>query len=134
MNRETAVQSRRNTNRETVYSVVVNPLDYGEERAVERLTLDVPADDADLMERFAAYRNALAAVQGKTMRKKWTRKSLAESMLSAQCDSLREQLGEMFGAVGDLPAPPDGPDDKAAFEAMEKYARRVLAWDKKLPK
>jgi hypothetical protein len=134
MDRDTDVQSRGNTNRETVWGVVVDPLDFGEEKVIERLSLDVASTDSELLERFAAYRNALAAVQDKTLRRKWTRKSLAESMLAGQCDALRQQLADMFAAVGDLPRAPNGPEDKGAAEAMEKYARRVLAWDKKLPK
>lgn len=90
----------------------------------DRFTLDVPATDASFLERFAAYRNALARAQGKRLRRQWSRKGMAESLLAAQVDGMRQQMAEMLKDLGDLPAA----DDK---DALEAYAKRVIAWDKK---
>lgn len=98
-----------------------------QDEGAARISLDVRASDYVLLDQIAAYRNALARAQNKKLRKQWTRKSMAESMLAIQCDALRVQLAEMKEALGSLP---DGKDDTA----MEKYARRVLAWDKKQSK
>lgn len=123
----TAVQLRRITNPENLWASVPDPFDIDDEEAGRRLSVDIRPADYDLLAQFAAYRNALAAVQGKRLRKLWSRKSMAESMLAIQCDALRHQLREMLTAVGPLPAA-DDPDE------MRRYAKRVSAWDKKLPR
>jgi hypothetical protein len=88
--------------------------------------------DLDFLERYASYRNLLAAAQGKRLRQQWSKKSMAESFLAVQCDSARQQLMEMFEAVGEFPV---ATGVKAADEkAMAAYVARVLAWDKKASK
>lgn len=99
-------------------------VEIGEDEPVERLQLDVRVSDDAFLSRFAAYRNALAKAQDKKLKRRWSRKSLAESLLAIQCDALRAQLEEMFQALGELP-------DAKDIEAMDRYAKRVVAWDKK---
>lgn len=103
--------------------------DKGDE-GFTRLTLEIPAPDAELFRALAAYRNALASAQGKTLRKQWTRKMMAESAISAQADSIRQQLAPMFEACGPFPVLTghESRDEKA----MREYAARVLAWDKRI--
>ncbi len=101
---------------------VTGPLDIGE--AVTRASLDLNASDYAFLERYAAYRNALATAQGKKLKPQWSKKALAESFVSAQCDGTRHQLAEMFTACGEFP---DASDEKA----MAKYCAAVIAWDKK---
>lgn len=120
----TAVQLPRSTWPEKVWLSVSGPSDIDETQEVERLSLDVVVRDFAFLTRMAAYRNALAAAQGKRLKKKWSRKSLAESFISMQCDSMREQMREMFEACGEMP-------DADDTEAMERYVRKVLAWDKR---
>ena len=105
---------------------MTGPLDIGGAE-VSRASLDIKADDYRFLERLAAYRNAMATAQGKKLKPQWTKKSLAESFVSAQCDGSRQQLMEMFAAVGELP-------DASDAKAMAAYAARVLAWDKKTNK
>lgn len=124
MRNGTAFQLRRNRPPDNVVTAVTDPTDISDGVTGERLSLDVRQEDAELLMQFASYKNALAAVQGKKLRKKWTRKSLAESFLAAQCDALRIQLAEMLKDLGDLP---DSKDEVA----MAKYAKRVLAWTEK---
>lgn len=102
---------------------MTGPLDLGEAE-VKRASLDIGAADYVLLERYSAYRNALAMAQGKKLKQQWSKKSLAEAFLADQCTAVRSQLAEMFAAVGDLP---DAADEKA----MAKYAEAVIAWDKK---
>lgn len=97
-----------------------------EETGFERLSLDMPQADADLLARFAAYRNALAAAQGKKLRKRWTRKSIAEHLLHIQLEGLLQQLSDMIEAVGPLPSA-----DTKDIAKMEEYARAVLKWERK---
>lgn len=93
-----------------------------------RVTLEVSEGDASFLEAYARYRNALAKVQSKRVRRQWSRKMLAESFVAAQCDQARHQLQEMFAAIGPFP----DPDDKNTTpEDFERYAKKVLAWDKK---
>jgi hypothetical protein len=94
---------------------------------VERLSLDVGVKDFDFLERLAAYRNALAAAQDIKLKRRWSRKSQAESFIAIQCDVMRMQLSEMIAECGDLPPA----DDR---EAVEKYARKVVAWSKRQEK
>jgi hypothetical protein len=88
--------------------------------------------DLDFLERYASYRNFLAVEQGKKLRQQWSKKSMAESFLAAQCDVARSQLKDMFEAVGEFPAITG---NKTADEkAMTAYVERVIAWDKKANK
>jgi hypothetical protein len=106
-----------------VWITVGNPLDR-EEQEVERLTVDVPTGVLDFLDRLASYRNTLAELQGKKLKRRWSRKSMAESFLSAQCDAMRQQLHDMIKACGVIPEA----DDR---EAMERYVKKVIAWDKR---
>lgn len=124
MRENTAVQLKWGLPSEKVWLAVSGPVDMDDGQEVERLSLDIRAEDFEFLTRLAAYRNALAALQDKRLKRKWTRKSLAESMLAAQCDAMRHQIAEMIAACGEIPAA----DDR---EAMEKYARKVIAWDKR---
>lgn len=113
------------TARENLWLAVTNPWDIEEsDKEIERLSLDVPLRDARLIEQFAAYRNKLASVQGKRLKKTWSRKSMAEQALAIQCDEIRTQLKAMTDELGPLPEPKDD-------AALEKYARRVVAWNAK---
>ncbi len=123
MRDESNVQYRGLQEGENVFGSVSGPLDLGDEE-VKRASLDMRADDYGFLERYAAYRNALAVAQGKKLRQQWSRKSMAESFIAIQCDAARYQLREMLAAVGDLP---EASDEKA----MAKYAEAVIAWDKK---
>ncbi len=110
---------------ERVWLAVHGPKDIDrEEEEVERLSLDVSKTVVEFITRIAAYRNTLAAIQGKKLKRKWTRKALAESLLEIQVAVLREQFAQMVDACGELP-----PADDA--EAMERYVRKVMAWDKR---
>ena len=100
---------------------VTDPWDIAEVEQTERISVDLPASEHALLERFAAYRNALAAVQGKKLGKRWTRKAMAEHVISLQCQSIQHQLAEMTKALGPLPEADNKP-------ALEKYARRVVEW------
>ena len=117
----TAVQLPRSTPPEKVAFSVADSVDIGEGEPVDRLSLDVRASDAAFLERFAEYRNELAKAQGKKLKRKWSRKSLMESLLAIQCDALRKQLGPVFERFGDLP-------DAKKKEEMERYAKRVAAY------
>lgn len=117
------VQLREAATSERLWISVSGPLDLGNSE-VQRASLDVRASDYAFLERYAAYRNALAEAQGKKLKPQWTKKALAESFIAAQCDGAKHQLAEMFAACGELP---DASDKKA----MAAYAARVLAWDKK---
>jgi hypothetical protein len=102
-------------------------MDIDDSQEVERLSLDIRTQDFEFLSRLAAYRNVLAALQGRRLKRKVTRKSLAESFIAVQCDAMRNQLAEMLQACGELPSGEDP-------EAVEKYARKVLAWDKRTSK
>lgn len=91
------------------------------EDVVVRVGVDIPSADADFLQAYAAYRNAIAKAQGATLRRLWTRKTLIESLLAAMLDQHREQLRQMIDACGPLPDPKDD-------EAMKRYAAKVLAW------
>lgn len=123
MKDDSDVQFRGLGENERVWVSVSGPLDLGEAE-VKRASLDVRADDYRFLERYAAYRNALAVAQDKKLRQQWSKKSMAESFIAAQCDAARHQLKDMFAAVGEFP---DAADEKA----MAKYAEAVVAWDKK---
>jgi hypothetical protein len=103
---------------------MVGPPEISAEEETERITVEVSVADADFISRYAALRNALAEAEDRRLRKKWTRKMMAESMLAAQCDAARQQMQDMFKALGDLP----DAEDKAACLT---YAKKALAWAKK---
>lgn len=126
MRTNTAIQLRGGGTHGNVLIDVSDPTDISEDESVERLSLDIGAADFDLLERFAAYRNALASAQQKKLKRKWSRKSVAESLLAAQVAALRQQIAQMVADLGPIPSA-----DPKHRDEMEKYARRVLAWDKK---
>ncbi len=120
----TSVQLPRNTRRESLWSSVADPVDIGGGEAVERMTLDVRVADAEFLGQLAEYRNAIAAAKGVKLKRKWTRKSVAESFLAAQCDVMREQMKKLLATLGPLPSA----DEE---DAMSRYAKRVVALDSK---
>jgi hypothetical protein len=125
---DTNVQFRDDPENERVWASVSGPLDLGEAE-VKRASFDVRSEDNDFLERYAAYRNALATAQGKKLRQQWSKKSMGESFIAVQCDAARHQLGDMFKAVGPFPElTGDAAKDAAA---MAKYAKAVIAWDEK---
>jgi hypothetical protein len=97
---------------------------------LERATLDLSKDDYELLDLYALYRNARAKTLEMRI-KPWSRKSFAESIITEHLDALRSDLAEMFKACGPFPREEDFEDRDQLREAMEKYARRVMAWDKK---
>lgn len=100
----------------------------GPEVKVKTVSIDVPVDDLDWLERYAEYRNALAAVEAAETKTKAhrqnSRKSLTEGLLRQKVAEKRAKMAVVIGALGPLPAA----DDR---EAMEKYARRWLSRMKK---
>lgn len=104
--------------------IVAPPND--DEVVTERFTLDIPRDDLEFLERFAAFRNVRARVGGLKLERQWSRKSLAESFLRAQLDIARSQLAGMVEACGEMPPKKDR-------AAMERYAKKVIAWSKAKP-
>lgn len=104
---------------------MADPKDLGDEEVV-RLLVDVPKADADFLEQYAQYRNALAVVRKKRMKRRWTRKSQVEAIISEAADDLRQQLAGMLDAVGPMPTLDSTPEKNRA--AMEKYAAKVLRW------
>lgn len=105
-----------------------DPFEIDENEAVVRVTLDIRERDADFLERYAKYRNKLSEARKIRRIRKWNRKSMAESQIAEKCDALREQMGGMFEALGELPSA------DAGEEEIERYVRRVLAWEKKTEK
>jgi hypothetical protein len=95
-----------------------------QEQEVDRLTLELSIKDLEFLGNFAAFRNAMADAQEKKLSRRWSRKALAEAFLAAACDDTRGKLAEMFAACGPLPS-------KSDREGMAKYARRVLAWERR---
>lgn len=96
---------------------MVDPLERAEERT-ERVALDIAEGDLRFLERYAAYRNVMNDLTGRTVRAKWSRKSAAEAFVSAQIAQLMEQMREVFEEFGPLPEEPS---------ELRKYAERVLA-------
>lgn len=127
---QTAVQSQKTDEPVKPWRVSGNRPRLTGEQKLERATLDLLSDDYELLDLFALYRNARAKVLGDKIRA-WSRKSMAESILMDHLDGLRRDLAEMFEAVGPFPRESDFESRDELREAMEKYARRVLAWDKK---
>lgn len=113
----------RRSKSERLWLLVSGPEDMDEHEA-KRLSLDISAKDFEFLERLAEYRNVLARVRAKRLKRQWSRKSLAESFVAIQCAAARDELREMIEAVGDIPPADD-------IETLEKYVRKVLAWDKR---
>lgn len=114
--------------------------DMGAGEVVVRLTVEIPKRDADFLQSLADYRNALAQTKAQgdsraKLRKRRTRKVEAESALRIACVSLREQIRPMTEELGDLPKPPDDPNDETAMakygKAMALYVSQMLAWDRR---
>lgn len=113
---------------------VRNPEDIlakAEGRGVVPFTIDLPADDADFLERYAVYRNKVGELElaERPEKKakpgqKWTRKSLSEYLLKGQVEQLREQAASIEKALGPIP----DADDEAA---VAKYAARAFELKKK---
>lgn len=121
---ETSVQSKRITPRVKPWLTVGDPIDNPGADVV-RFTIDIAPDDFKLAKQVAAYRNALAAVQGKRLKRLWTRKSIGETVYALGAIEMRKQLAEMIKQCGPLP---DEGDDLA----MRRYAEKVIAWSDKL--
>jgi hypothetical protein len=124
MRTPTVVQLRRESPGERVWLNVAGPMDGENEQETERLSVDLLKEADVFLKTYAKYRNALADVQGRRLKRRWSRKLMAESFIEAQVSALKAQMTEMFEAIGAFPAEDD--DD-----AMKTYAKRVLAWDKK---
>lgn len=106
-----------------------------------RLSLDMPVDDLDFLDKFAAYSNALDALhakarggqgpRGKTKRRLWARKGLAQRLLSLRIARLRLQMQFVMSQLGPIPPPPNKDDDpkkqKAAMARLTEYAEQALA-------
>lgn len=101
--------------------------EIGEDEQVERVTLDIRAVDFDFLGRFAAFRNAMASASKVKLKRKWSRKSMIEAQIAVRVEVIRAQMAEMFAELGPLPEAKDE-------LAMERYAKRVVAHDKKLDK
>lgn len=122
---DTDVQSRDASETATPWLVLGNDEDNTEE-ITERVVLDVRPEDLDFAKSYASYRNLLAKVQGRKLKIAWSRKSMVESWISNGAKAQRDALREMLEAVGPMPS-----GDLEHRDEMEKYVRRVLAWDKK---
>lgn len=125
---DTLVQSISSGNRGKSLPAVTDPLDLGPDE-VMRVILDVSKEDLLFIEAYAAFRNALTRAQGKKQKRHYSRKSLAEQLISDQCLVLRHQLSRMFAELGPFPTL-DPKDPKANRAAMEDYARRAVEWTK----
>lgn len=122
---ETDVQSRGLPGADRPWLVLGND-DDNTEQITERVVLDVRPDDLDFAKSYASYRNLLAKVQGRKLKIAWSRKSMVESWINSGAKAQRDALREMIDEVGPLPS-----GDLKSRDDMEKYVRRVLAWDKK---
>jgi len=122
MDTRTAVRLRSGGGSGTFWSSVDQP-DTGEGQVVKRASLDLPPEVFDFADRVAAYRNALARVQKVSIRTQWSRKTVMEQQMMLR---YRQMLSEME-ALGDLPDADDA-------EAMDRYAARAIALDKKRSK
>lgn len=90
---------------------------------MERLTLDVEQVDADFVEAWAMFRNAVYEERrGKRRRRLLTRKSQSERLFRTAVDQLRAQAQEIVRACG--PIPPVGADELT----LKRYARRFVEW------
>jgi hypothetical protein len=119
----------------TPWTIVGNPADTDDTEMTERLSLDVPVRVVDFIERYSAYRNALAKVQAKAqgapktrkLGRQWSRKSMAESFIATQYNAMQQQLSDLISACGEIP---DADDERA----LEAYAAKVVAWTAKQKK
>lgn len=128
----TVVQLPKRRQVGTLEVPVRNPEDIlakAEGEGVVPFTIDLPADDAGFLERYAVYRNKLGEFElsEKPDKKakpgqRWTRKTLSEYLLRAQVQLLRDQVAAMEKALGPIPDSDD---------AAEKYAARAFEWKKK---
>lgn len=108
---------------------VRNPEDIlakAEGAGITTFTIDLPKDEADFLERYAAYRNKLGELELADKKakpgQKWTRKSLSEYLLRAEVGALRDQFSPIEKALGALPE---------QDEALAKYAERAFGLKKK---
>lgn len=108
----------------TFWLVVSDPLETSEVTS-HRMTVDVSAEVWEWLRSMATYRNQLAQLQAKRLRRQWTSKAIAESLLAAAIDGVKAQMAELFERLGPVPSA----DDEKAVEA---YAKKVLAWDSRL--
>ncbi len=130
-NTSTNVQLRRRPKAERFRIDVADTLEITDDEPVIRITLDIRVRDDEFLAKFAEYRNAVARAStkqlvGRTVRVKrqWSRKSIAEATLAARCDAIKRELKPLFDALGPLPEPDD-------VEALDRYAKRALALEKK---
>jgi len=90
-----------------------------------RLTLDIDPKDLTFLGRLAGYLTAMARLSGREAELppegKWTRKTLAESLMAEACEAQRDQLRPMLEACGDIPDPKDAGE-------MNRYVARVFIW------
>lgn len=109
----------------TLWVPVVDPDDIEDVGAgtVVPITVHLSVEDADFLERYAAYRNYLADARGEKLKARKSRKSMAESFLTHQVRAIRSSLAAMTAELGDLP-PKKSPD-------AEKYAKRAADYLKK---
>lgn len=123
MSTDTHVQLFRGALHGSLPFEVPDPIEIADEAATPktRITIELPTEHAEFLDKYAAYRNAVAAAQGIRLRKRIKRKSYIESVVELQVSGLVGQLSEMVTALGPLPSA----DDE---HAMEKYAKRVVAW------
>ena len=84
-----------------------------------RFVVEISLLDGVLLERYAAFKNAIAAVEGRRLKRKQTRKCVAEWYLQQACIALREQLAGMTRQLGDLP-------DANDAAAVTEYAHTHL--------
>lgn len=126
MDTRTAVQLRSGGGSGAFWSSVDQP-DTGEGQVVKRASLDLPPEVFDFADRVAAYRNALARVQKVSIRTQWSRKTVMEQQMMLRYRQMLSEMEALFSALGDLPDADDA-------EAMDRYAARAIALDKKRSK
>lgn len=81
-----------------------------------RVTIDVPEDQVDFIDRFVLYKNELE----KPPRVQWKRKSVVESLVAAAVAELQtKQMKRMIRALGPLPK---------TEEEMVEYVKRAKGW------
>lgn len=98
-----------------------------------RIALDFREEDVVLLQQIAAFRNELARAQGLRFERNWSRKSLAQSIISAACAEFRTELAPMFDACGAFPdvdvAEAGKRKERASLrKEMADYAKKVLTW------
>lgn len=107
---------------------VVDPDDIGGVGGpVIRFTVDLPKEEAEFLERFAAYSNVRADERKERLRSRWSRKNMAEALLASQVKAIRSQLEPMMSDLGPLPPAPK-PKDHEAESVLVRYVRRALGW------